>query len=511
MNIKKASQLLDETAKELKIAEDIEYPAQTYNIVEFCQKVLNFSDEDTVKFTSKYIGTFSSVEVQSNSLTEASSLLGRTISNASGAIGDRIRAMRGRQGIQRPEGVSGGPVNAVRNYFATKGSLVNNSPMIKVSTPGDTRYFVIPNLDTSKPEHQQILNDIIKAQTNSNVSQVATQVNPGDPERLAAQKYNKLTTLKPDFAADKNKKNVLLPALQELGVLISKIQQDTQNDLIVSQPEIDRMKQQASAILNKLSEPAPAGEAPKVEAELNKDITAAVGGEGVAPASAMGTGTVDVNGVPTQVPTHTPFGNYKEEDFGNNTTFADAYAKALSPTTGVPAAPTPPVPPPTVPAPEVPLAPAPTMPQPVAPQGNPANVLPTVSPTAPPVNVALPQAGKPTQLQRNQFIAPNPTIPALQQPKNIITNTPQAAAPTMPKPVAPLGVPATQDIAAGDLSPEAAAQQQAQTRLARFGNTQNANRQYSDLAAGDIPSNLTAPEQSQMDLKNYLDRKRKER
>lgn len=363
MNTKNISKLLDDAALTLNIKADKDtFPSQKYTIIETCKKVFNFSDEATVEFASRYINVFSIVEVseiiltEEEELTEASSLFGTMASKTAGAIGDRIRSMRGRQGAQQPPGVAPGPSGAgllnlignAQNYFTTNSSLINNSPMIRVDKPGDTRYYVIQNLDTSKPEHQQILNDIVKAQTDPSKNQTATQINPGAPERLAALKYNKLTTLKPELAATHDKKAILLPALQQLGALLSKMQQETQNDLIVSQPEIDNLKQKASDILNKISsannQPSPPGETAKVEADINNQIKAAAPTTASAPtgtpAAVPGTPTTASTSTTTPAPNPGFMSDYATQLAGSGTANTAAGTTSTPATTPAPVAPT---------------------------------------------------------------------------------------------------------------------------------------------------------------------------
>lgn len=315
MNKLNVSDLLNKSIADLGISSEQLHSRRSYNIVEFCSKVLKFSNSDTIDFCNKHIGKFDTISIENIELEEG------LLSN----IGDKIKTFGDRSGMAQPrKETSPNIIGKAGNLLRTDNSVRRNSPMIKVSNKraGTTDYFSFPNLNLQNPGHYEILQDIIKGKTTGDTT--ATQVGDADPDRMAALKNKRVSNIDIDLPKSSDQRETFGPALQSLADIIKQEQQRINNNLVVSPQEVGNLKQQANAILDKLTGEAskPAEIAPqdaqKAAAEAIQKTTAAASGN--TPQPATNTGASPVANTPTATPTN-PKGS-----------FVDAYTNALKPT-----------------------------------------------------------------------------------------------------------------------------------------------------------------------------------
>jgi hypothetical protein len=189
--------------------------------------------------------------------------------------------------------------------------------MLKVVDPNtqETQYFVMPNLNLSKPGHIEILRQVQADQTAA--GKEASIVSNASGDRQAAIANHKVTEIKPDLVGDKNRRADFQTALAQLAAIIDKTKKDTANDLAISPQEAANVKKEMGTALSLLdkasatSQPADTASAAKaIETAINAKTTP--GTTGTTPTASATTPTV-----PATVPANTTPG------------FQDAYDKQL--------------------------------------------------------------------------------------------------------------------------------------------------------------------------------------
>ena len=283
MNTKNIKALLITTADELNVSVDnYDIPDKQYSIVELCIEVFKFSTDDSINFCHKYIGLFDTVYISQEVLEEG----------PLAKIGDAIKNARGRRGMSmpRPE-MAPSKLNVVgktRNFLGNDKAVHANSPMIKVENnkTGKVNYFSLQNLNLNNPGHHEILTNIIGNLTKE--GDVATQVNPGSGDWLAAQRNRKLIQIKPELVGSQDQRAGMSKALQDLSALIKQKQAAINTNLAVSPQEVGELKNQANAILNQLAGEAAKPEDPAKKVEAAKEATADIKAAEVAPVAPTG-------------------------------------------------------------------------------------------------------------------------------------------------------------------------------------------------------------------------------